>query len=130
MSRTRIGCWSLGWSAVRCIVPRSQPSRRAANASRSRRQAAGRSARGRPPGPGGGGGRRRLRARGGGGGGAGRGGAGGPPLLGLAVGEVGGAQHGGAGEEVVEPPGVQLVEVEQVADLLLDRPRVAVAPGE
>lgn len=53
-----------------------------------------------------------------------------PGLPGPPVGHVRGAQDGGAGEEVVQPAGVELVEVEEVADVLLDGPGVAVAAGE
>lgn len=46
---------------------------------------------------------------------------------GLPVGHVRGAQDLGAGQEVVEPAGVELVEIEKMPDVLLDRPGLAVA---
>jgi len=51
-------------------------------------------------------------------------------LVGPAVRQIRGAQHFGAGQEIVQPAVVQLVEIEQVADVLLDRPRVAVPAGQ
>jgi hypothetical protein len=51
-------------------------------------------------------------------------------LVRLPVLRIGRPQCRGARQEVVDPAQVQLVQVEEVAEVLLDRPGLAVAPGE